>query len=216
MINATDVKTLRERTGAGILDCRKALEANEGDFDKAVDWLRAKGLAAVAKKAGRVASEGVVGSYIHAGGKIGVLVEINCETDFVARTEKFQALVKEMCLQIAAHSPAYVAIEDVPADDLAREKAVQKAKVLEEGKPEAVAERIVEGRLKKFYEENCLLEQVYFRDESKRMKDLVTEAVQTTGENIKVRRFVRLVMGEGLEKRKDDFAAEVAAQAGMK
>jgi len=215
MINANDVKSLRERTGAGILDCRKALEASEGDFDKAVDWLRAKGLAAAAKRASRIAAEGMVDAYIHMGGKIGVLLEINSETDFVARTDAFKTLVHEIALQIAAHSARWVAVEDVPAEELVKEKAVQKARVMEEGKPEAVAERIVEGRIKKYYEEVCLLEQPYFRDEAKKIKDLVAEAVQSTGENIKVRRFVRWEKGEGLEKRKDDFASEVMAQAGL-
>ncbi|MBN1337456.1 MAG: translation elongation factor Ts [Deltaproteobacteria bacterium] len=213
MATLDDIKTLRERTGAGILDCKKALQESGGDLDKAVDWLRAKGLAASAKKAGRIAAEGLVLSYIHGGGRIGVLIEVNCETDFAARTETFQTLVRELGLQIAAHSPEWVSVEDVPAAAVEKERAVQRSRVLEEGKPEAVADRIVEGRLQKWYQEVCLLEQNWFRDESKTIRDLVGEAVGSIGENIKVRRFVRWAVGEGLEKRQDDFASEVAAQA---
>jgi len=213
MATLDDIKALRERTGAGILDCKKALAECGGSMDKAVDWLRAKGLAASAKKAGRIAAEGLVQSYIHGGGRIGVLIEVNCETDFAARTEAFKNLVHELAMQVAAHSPEWVAVEDVPADALAKERAVQRARVLEEGKPEAVADRIVEGRLQKWYQEVCLLEQTWFRDESKKIRDLVGEAVGTIGENIKVRRFIRWAVGEGLEKRQDDFASEVAAQA---
>ncbi len=213
MATLDDIKTLRERTGAGILDCKKALAECDGDMDKAVDWLRAKGLAASAKKAGRIAAEGLVLSYIHGGGRIGVLVEVNCETDFAARTEAFKHLVHELAMQVAAHSPEWVSVEDVPADAIAKERAVQRARVLEEGKAEAVADRIVEGRIQKWYQEVCLLEQTWFRDESKRIRDLVGEVVGSIGENVKVRRFVRWAVGEGLEKRQDDFASEVEAQA---
>ncbi len=212
MPSAKDIKELRARTGAGILDCKKALTECDENLDKAVDWLRAKGLAAAAKRAGRIASEGVVGSYIHAGGKIGVLVEVNCETDFVARTDQFKALVKEIGMQIAAHTPEYVAVDDLPSSVVDRERAVQRARVLEEGKPEAVADRIVEGRLKKYFQEVCLLEQPYFREDKKTVKDLLAESIAAMGENIKIRRFTCFVLGEGLEKRQDDFAAEVAAQ----
>lgn len=215
MATANDIKELRARTGAGVLDCKKALAENGDDVEKAVDWLRAKGLAAAAKKASRIATEGMVSAYIHGGGKIGVLIEVNCETDFVARTEQFQNLVKELAMQVAAHSPEYVSVEDIPAADVERERAVQKTRVLEEGKPEAVADRIVEGRLAKWHQEVCLLEQSYFREDDKKIKDLLAEAVGTIGENIKVRRFQRWALGEGLEKRKDDFVSEVMAQAGM-
>ncbi len=214
MPSAKDIKELRGRTGAGILDCKKALAACEDDMEKAIDWLRTKGLAAAAKKAGRVASEGVVGSYIHAGGKIGVLVEVNCETDFVSRTEQFKALVHEIAMQVAAYSPKYVSVDEISADELQREREVQRTRVIEEGKPEHIADRIVEGRLKKYYKEICLLDQEYFRDDSKTVADVISEAVSTIGEKIKVRRFVRLVMGEGLKKREDDFVSEVMQQAG--
>ena len=213
MATLDDIKALRERTGAGMADCKKALVETSADMDKAIEYLRTKGLAKAAKKAGRIATEGVISSYIHGGGRIGVLVEVNCETDFAARTDAFKHLVHELAMQIAAHSPEWVAAEDVPADAIAKEKAVQRARVLEEGKPEAVADRIVEGRLKKWYQEVCLLEQTWFRDETKTIRDLVGEAVGSIGENIKVRRFVRWAVGEGLEKRQDDFASEVTAQA---
>jgi elongation factor Ts len=211
-----DIKSLRERTGAGILDCKKALAENGGDVEKAVDWLRAKGIASAAKKSGRAATEGVVHAYIHAGGKIGVLVEVNSETDFVAMTPAFKALVADIAMHIAAAAPEYLDRESVPADALAKERAVQVAKTIEEGKPAAIAEKIVDGRMGKFYEQVCLMEQKFVKDDSKTIKDLLTDAVAKIGENIKVRRFSRFVLGEGLEKRKDDFAAEVAAQAGTK
>ena len=214
MPSAKDIKELRGRTGAGILDCKKALVACDDDMEKAIDWLRTKGLAAAAKKAGRIASEGVVGSYIHAGGKIGVLVEVNCETDFVSRTEQFRELVHEIAMQVAAYSPKFVSVDEIAEDELQREREVQRTRVLEEGKPEHIADRIVEGRLKKYYKEVCLLDQEYFRDDSKTVSDVISEAVSTIGEKIKVRRFVRLVMGEGLEKRQDDFVSEVMQQAG--
>lgn len=212
MAGIDDIKELRSRTGAGVLDCKKALAENGGDLEKAIDWLRAKGLATAAKRSARAATEGLVFSYIHGGGRIGVLLEVNCETDFVARTEKFQALVKEIALQIAAHAPEYLCEEEIPADSREREREIQKARIIEEGKPPAVAERIVDGRMKKWIEDVCLLEQVYFRDESKRIKDLVVEAISEIKENIKIRRFTRYVLGEGLQKKESDFAAEVAAQ----
>jgi elongation factor Ts len=214
MAGIEDIKELRTRTGAGVLDCKKALAENGDDIEKAIDWLRTKGLATAAKKAGRAATEGLVYAYIHGGGRIGVLLEVNCETDFVARTEKFQALVKEIALQIAAHSPEFVREEEIPEDARLREREVQKARIMEEGKPAAVADRIVDGRMKKWIEEVCLMEQVYFRDESKRIKDLLVEAVAEIKENIKIRRFSRFVLGEGLKKKESDFAAEVAAQMG--
>ena len=208
---AEDIKTLRERTGAGILDCKKALTEGGGDLEKAIDWLRAKGISNAAKKSARAATEGLVVSYIHAGGKIGVLLEVNCETDFVALNEGFKQLCADLAMHIAASAPEYVGKEDVPADAIAREREVQKLRVMEEGKPAAVADKIVEGRMNKFYEESCLLEQKFVKDDSKVVRDVLTEAVGRIGENIKVRRFTRYVLGEGLEKKSSDFAAEVAA-----
>jgi elongation factor Ts len=212
---ANEIKELRERTGAGILDCKKALAENGDNIEKSIEWLRAKGTVSAAKKAGRTASEGLVHAYIHAGGKIGVLVEVNCETDFVAINDGFKDLVNDIALHIAASAPEYLDRESVPADAIARERAVQIAKTMEEGKPQAVAERIVEGRMGKYYETVCLMEQKFVKDDSKTIKDLVSTAVAKIGENIKIRRFSRFVLGEGLEKRSGDFAAEVAAQAGV-
>jgi elongation factor Ts len=211
---AEDIKTLRERTGAGMLDCKKALAETGGDLEKAIDWLRAKGISNAAKKSARVASEGLVMSYIHAGGKIGVLVEVNCETDFVAMNDAFKALCRDLAMHIAAAAPEYVSKEDVPAGALEREREIQKQRVIEEGKPPHVADKIVEGRLNKFYEEQCLLEQKYIKDDTKTVREVLTDAVARIGENIKVRRFVRYVLGEGLEKKSSDFASEVAAQLG--
>ncbi|HPH98024.1 MAG TPA: translation elongation factor Ts [Anaerolineaceae bacterium] len=190
------VKKLREATGAGILDCRKALEANEGDFEKAFDFLREKGLAAAAKRAGRQAAEGVVELYSHGNGRVGVMVELNCETDFVGRSEDFRKLAHELALQIAASNPTYIKEEDIPADVLERESAVAAGRAREEGKPEAVIPRIVEGYLVKFKDENVLLRQTYIRDDSKKVQDLISEAVVSMRENIIVRRFVRWQLGE--------------------
>ena len=215
MVTATDIKALRERTGAGMLDCKKALNENEGNLENAIDWLRQKGISKAAKKSGRAASEGMVEAYIHGGGKIGVLLEINCETDFVAMTDNFQALARDIAMHIAATSPEYVSMEDVPADAIERERKVQLARVMEEGKPEHIAEKIVEGRMGKFYEEICLLEQPYIKEDGKTVGQVLTDAVATIGENIRVRRFSRFVMGEGLEKKSEDFADEVAAITGM-
>ncbi|MFN7143339.1 MAG: translation elongation factor Ts [Myxococcota bacterium] len=209
------IKELRERTGAGILDCKKALAENGDNLDKAIDWLRTKGLASAAKKSGRIASEGLVEAYIHAGGKIGVLVELNCETDFVAMNDRFKALCRDIAMHIAAAAPEYLSREDVPADAYEKEKAVQLEKTMAEGKPQHIASKIVEGRMSKWYEEVCLLDQKYIKDDSKTIDAVIKEAVSTIGENIKIRRFTRFVMGEGLEKKSDDFAAEVAAQAGL-
>jgi elongation factor Ts len=211
---AEDVKTLRERTGAGILDCKKALAESNGDLDQAVDWLRAKGIANAAKRSGRAATEGLVVSYIHAGGKIGVLLEVNCETDFVAMNDGFRQLCHVLAMHVAASAPEYVAREDVPAAALDREREVQKQRVIEEGKPAHIADKIVEGRMGKFYEEQCLLEQKYVKDDTKTVQEVLTDAVARIGENIRIRRFVRFVLGEGLEKKKSDFASEVAAQLG--
>lgn len=209
------IKELRQRTGAGVLDCRNALREADGDVEKAVEILRKKGLAAAAKKSGRVASEGLVESYIHGNGRIGVLAEVNCETDFVAKTEEFRNLVKDICMQIAASSPQYVSVEDIPAEVLKREKEILREQAEREGKPEHVIEKMVEGRLKKFYSEVCLLEQPYIRDPDKTISQLLTEKIAAIGENIKVRRFVRFELGEGIEKKEDNFAEEVAKMVGQ-
>ena len=195
-ISAQSVKELRERTSAGMMDCKKALEAAGCDMDKAIAWLREKGLSKAAKKSGRTTSEGIIGSYIHAGGKIAVLVEIKCETDFVARSDKFQEFAKNVAMQIAAASPVCLKPEDVPADLLAKEKAIFLAQAKTEGKPEAIAEKIVEGRIKKYYKEVCLLDQPYIKDDKLTIQDLLTELVGTLGENIQLGRFVRMQLGE--------------------
>ncbi len=215
MASLDQIKELRERTGAGMLDCKKALAENGDDVQKAVDWLRAKGIASAAKKSGRAAAEGIVEAYIHAGGKIGVLVELNCETDFVAMNENFKTLAKDIAMHIVASQPDYVRREEVPAAAFEREKTVQVEKTMAEGKPQAIAEKIVAGRMGKWYEDVCLLDQKWFRDDSKTVDQVVKEATATIGENIQVRRFARFVMGEGLAKKADDFAAEVAKQAGL-
>lgn len=213
-VTAADVKTLREQTGAGMMDCKKALTECGGDMDKAVDFLRKKGLAAAAKKADRLASEGAVGSYIHAGGKIGVLLEVNCETDFVAKTDEFQELVKDICMHIAAASPLWVSRDEVPADVLEREKEIYRDQARSSGKPENILDKITEGKLEKFYGDTCLQEQVFVKDPDgkQKVKDLITEKIAKIGENISIRRFVRYQLGEGLEKKSCDLAAEVAAQ----
>jgi elongation factor Ts len=220
-VTATHIKDLRERTGAGMADCKKALVEVGGDMDKAIDYLRAKGLSKAAKKAGREATEGLVVSYIHGGGRIGVLVEINCETDFVARNEDFQAFTREVALQIAGAGtpPQYVQKDEVPADVIEKERAVLVAKSKEDpknaNKPEAVLAKILEGQMSKWLKEICLLDQTWIKDDSKTIETLRQELVAKIGENIKIRRFVRFELGEGLEKKKDDFAAEVAKQAGL-
>ena len=218
-VTSAMVKELREKTGAGMMDCKKALLESGGDMEKAVTWLREKGLATAGKKAGRSATEGAVGSYIHLGGKIGVLVEINCETDFTARNEKFQALVKDVAMQIAWSNPRWLRREEVPANVLAEEKNIHRAQLLEQGKPEAMLEKIIPGKLEKFYKDNCLLEQAFFRDpDGKRsVQDEINAAVAVIGENIQIRRYTRYALGEGLTKETKDFAAEVsAAVAGRK
>ncbi|MBQ3165703.1 MAG: translation elongation factor Ts [Clostridia bacterium] len=211
---AQDVKTLRERTGCGMMDCKNALVETNGDMEKAIDFLREKGMAKAAKKAGRIAAEGIVDSYIHMGGKIGVLLEINCETDFVARGDQFKELAHDICLHIAAANPQYLTKEEVPQDVLEREKAVLKAQALEEGKPAAIVEKMVEGRIKSFYDDNCLLNQKFVKDPAKTIEQLVVEATATIGEKIAIRRFVRFEMGEGLQKKSENLADEVAAQVG--
>lgn len=212
MVTAAMVKELRERTGAGMLDCKKALQEANGDMEKAVEILRKKGLAAAAKKAGRITAEGVVDSYIHMGGRIGVLIEVNCETDFVAKTEDFREFVKNMAMQVAASSPRYVKREDVPGDVIEKEREILKQQALNEGKPEHIVEKMVEGRLEKFYKEVCILEQPYIRDPDKTVQEVLNETIAKLGENITIRRFVRYEMGEGLEKKEDNFAEEVMKQ----
>lgn len=210
-----EIKQLRERTGAGILDCKKALTESDGDIEAAIDWLKAKGIAKAAKKSGRAATEGLVTSYIHAGGKIGVLVEINAETDFVARNDQFQNFCRDIAMHIAAAGPEYVRRDEIPESDIERERAVQKARVIEEGKPEHIADKIVEGRMTKWFEEVVLLDQKYVKEDDKTVSAFLTDTVSRIGENIQIRRFSRFVLGEGLQKKDDDFAAEVAAAAGL-
>ncbi len=194
-ITAGAVKELRDRTGAGMMDCKRALDETGGDMDKAVALLRERGLAAAAKKSGREAREGLISSYIHTGGRVGVLIEVNCETDFVARTDEFQKLVRDLAMQVAGLAPLYVDIDGIPAEALTAKKADLLADQATLGKPEAIREKIVEGQLNKWYKEVCLLEQP-FRDEDRSVRDLVTEKISTIGENIRVRRFVRFALGE--------------------
>ena len=214
-VTAGMIKELRERTGAGMADCKKALVETEGDAEKAIDYLRKKGLAKAAKKAGREATEGAVVSYIHGNGRIGVLVEINCETDFVARNEDFVGFTRDVAMQIAAMNPLYVRKEDVDAEAVAREREVLLAKGKETGKPEQVVTKMVEGQIAKWMKEVCLLDQPFVKNQDKTIEQLQQELISKIGENIKIRRFARFELGEGLEKKKDDFAAEVAKQAGL-
>ncbi|AKU90277.1 translation elongation factor Ts [Vulgatibacter incomptus] len=214
-VTAAAVKELREKTGAGMMDCKKALSATEGDMEKAIDWLRQKGLSAAAKKAGRAATEGAVTSYIHGAGKIGVLVEVNCETDFVARNEGFQELVRDIAMHIAAAAPLYVRREEVDPAILERELDVYRGQLKEQGKPEKIWDKILEGKREKFYQDICLLEQPFVKDPDKTVQQLVNEAVAKIGENITVRRFARFVLGEGLEKKTENFAEEIAKTAGL-
>ena len=212
-ITAAMVKELREKSGAGMMDCKKALTETNGDMDRAVDFLREKGLASVAKKSSRIASEGIVESYVH-GGRIGVLVEVNSETDFVAKNEEFQNFVKDIAMQIAAVAPKYVSREEVPAEEVEHEKNVLTEQARGENKPEHIIEKMVQGRLEKFYEEICLLDQDFIKDSDKKIRDILNDLIAKIGENIKIRRFVRYEVGEGLEKREEDFAEEVAKQLG--
>lgn len=211
-VSASAVKELREKTGAGMLDCKKALDEAEGNIERAAELLREKGLAAAAKKGGRIATEGVVEAYIHAGGRIGVLVEINCETDFVGKTEQFREFARDIAMQIAAASPRYVRREEVPTEDLEKEKEILRAQALNEGKPEKIVDRMVEGRINKYYEEFCLMEQSFIKDPDKTVDTLLKEKISAIGENISIRRFVRYELGEGLEKKQDNFVEEVMAQ----
>lgn len=208
-ITAALVKELRERTGAGMMDCKKALSATDGDLEKAIDFLREKGLAAAAKKAGRVAAEGLVEAYIHGGGRIGVLVEVNCETDFVAKTDAFKELVKDIAMHIAATNPSYLKREEVPTAKLEHEQAVLAEQARNEGKPEKIIEKMVAGRIEKYYKEVCLMEQPFVKDPDKTISDLITESIAKIGENISIRRFTRYQLGEGIEKKEENFAEEV-------
>lgn len=208
-ITAALVKELRERTGAGMMDCKKALSATDGDLEKAIDFLREKGLAAAAKKAGRVAAEGLVEAYIHGGGRIGVLVEVNCETDFVAKTDAFKELVKDIAMHIAATNPSYLKREEVPIAELEHEQAVLAEQARNEGKPEKIIEKMVAGRIEKYYKEVCLMEQPFVKDPDKTISDLITESIAKIGENISIRRFTRYQLGEGIEKKEENFAEEV-------
>lgn len=212
-ISAQLIKELREKTGAGMMDCKKVLVETDGDIDKAIDLLREKGLASAEKKASRIASEGLVASYIHSG-RIGVLVEVNSETDFVAKTDEFKEFVKDIAMQVAASNPEYLCEEDVPQEAIDKEKEVLIQQAINEGKPQNIAEKMVEGRMHKFYERVCLLDQAFIKDPSITVNDLLKEKIAKIGENIKIRRFVRYEVGEGLEKREEDFAAEVAKQMG--
>jgi elongation factor Ts len=217
-ITASAVKSLREKTGAGMMECKNALAEANGNEEQAIEILRKRGLASARKKEGRIAAEGAVGSYIHMGGKVGVLVEVNCETDFVARGEEFQQLVKDVAMHVAAAEPRYVSREEVPADALDKEREIARAQAKNDpknaNKPDQVIDKIVEGRLNKFYEEAVLLDQPFVKDPAKTVGELVTEKIAKTGEKITIRRFARYKMGEGLAKRDDDFGDEVAALAG--
>src|SRR5438876_967155 len=218
-ITAANIKALREKTGAGMMECKKALNEAGGNEERAIEILRERGLASAKKKEGRVAAEGVVGSYIHMGGKVGVLVELNCETDFVARGEEFQQLVKDIAMHIAAAEPRYVSRTEIPENALAKEREIARAQAKNDpknaNKPEQVLDKIVEGRLNKFYEEVVLLDQPFIKDPAKTVGELVTEKIAKSGEKVTIRRFARYKMGEGLAKREDDFGGEVAKLAGQ-
>jgi elongation factor Ts len=206
-ISIESVKDLRQRTGAGVVDCKTALQEAGGDVDAAIEYLRRKGLATAAKKAGRIATDGLVSSYIHAGGKIGVLVEVNCETDFVAKTEDFQAFVKNITMQIAAANPQYIRREEIPAEVLERERRIYRTQALDSGKPEKVIEKIVEGKMERYYSEVCLLEQTYIKDSDLTVKDVLDAIIAKVGENISLRRFTRFQLGEGLNSRSQPTAS---------
>lgn len=217
-ITASAVKSLREKTGAGMIDCKNALVEANGDETAAIEILRKKGMATASKKEGRVTAEGAVGSYIHMGGKVGVLVEINCESDFVARGDEFQQLVKDVAMHIAAADPRYLRRADVPASELDKEREILMEQLKNDpknaNKPEDVLAKIIDGRLNKFYEDNVLLDQAFVKDPSKTIGELVTEKIASIKENISIRRYARFKMGEGIEKKQDDFAAEVASMVG--
>jgi elongation factor Ts len=214
-VTAAMVKELREKTGAGTMDCKKALAESQGDFAKAEEYLRKKGIAGAERRAGRIAAEGLIGTYVH-GGRLGALVEVNCETDFVARNEDFQRLVKDIAMQIVAANPLYVRREDIPAEVLEKEREIEHEKLRDQKKPEGIWEKIITGKLEKYYETFCLMDQLWIQDEKQKIKvkDLVTEKAAKIGENISVRRFARFAVGEGIEKRKGDLASEVAKTLG--
>ncbi|KAF0091463.1 MAG: elongation factor T [Fusobacteria bacterium] len=214
MISANLVKELRERTGAGMMDCKKALTETNGDTEKAIEFLREKGLSAAAKKAGRIATEGVIETYIHGVGRIGVMLELNCETDFVAKTDEFKELAKDIAMHIAAARPEFLKPEEVPTEELEKEKSILRAQALNEGKPEKIVDKMVEGRIAKYFKDVCLLEQPFVKDPDKTISQLITEKVAKIGENISVRRFVRYELGEGMAKKEDNFADEVASMMG--
>ena len=207
-----DIKTLREQTGAGMLDCKKALEQNGGDMDKAADWLREQGIAKAAKKQSRIAAEGSVFLYNHMNGKIGVMLELNCESDFVAKNEDFQALGHDICLHIAANAPKYVRREEVESADLEKEREILRAQVINEGKPEAMADKIVDGKINKYYKDVCLMEQDFVKNPDITVEQLINDAILKIGEKITIRRFARFVMGEGLTKKSENLAEEVEKQ----
>ncbi len=213
-INAKQVKELRDRTGTGFMDCKKALIESDGDIDAAIEYLQKKQLASASKKAGRIAAEGIIGSYIHAAGRIGVLLEVNCETDFVARNDDFQQFVKDICMHIAASAPLVVRADELQPSVVAKQKEIFKAQALDEGKPEHIAEKIIVGRVAKWQKDVVLHEQPFVKDTDKTVAELERELTVTIGEKISIRRFERWEVGEGIEKRQDDFAAEVAAQVG--
>lgn len=214
MITAEMVKQLRERTGAGMMDCKKALTESDGNLDKAIEILREKGLSAAAKKSGRTAAEGLVDSYIHGDGRIGVLVEVNIETDFAAKNDEFKEFVRDIAMQIAASKPEYISRDEVPAEIIEKEKEILKVQALNEGKPEKIIEKMVEGRIEKFYKEICLLDQPWIKDPDKTIKQLLMEKVAAIGENINIRRFARFERGEGVQKKEENFADEVMKQIG--
>ncbi len=211
-ITASMVKELREKTGAGMMDCKKALTETDGHMEKAAEYLREKGIASASKKAGRLAAEGLVESYIHSNGRIGVLVEINCETDFVAKTDEFKSFVKDIAMHIAAANPSFLTRDEVPQELVEKEREILKQQALNEGKPEKIVEKMVEGRIDKYYKEICLLEQPFVKDSDKTIEQLVKEQIAKIGENINIRRYVRYELGEGLEKKVDNFVEEVMAQ----
>jgi len=212
MIEASAVKELRERTGSGMMDCKRALTESNGDMDKAIEILREKGLAAAAKKAGRIASEGIVDAYIHGGGRIGVLIEVNSETDFVAKNEEFRQFVKDMAMQVAASNPLYVKREEVDQNLIEKEREIYRVQALNEGKPEKIIEKMVEGRIEKYYKEICLLEQPFIKDTDQTVQDVLNSMIAKIGENLSIRRFVRFEKGEGLAKKEDNFVEEVMSQ----
>ena len=214
MATANEVKELREKTGAGMMDCKRALEEAKDDMEQAIVILRKKGLASAQKKSARVAAEGMIGHYIHAGGKLGVLVEVNCETDFAARNAEFQNLVKDISMHIAAQSPLYVRKEDVPAAELEKEKEIYKEQARASGKPEQIIDKIAEGKLGSYYQLVCLYDQPFVKDPAQTVEQLINGLIGKIGENIRVRRFVRFKTGEGLEKRSTDLAADVQAALG--